>query len=144
VSSQTVYAVFRSKRGILAEILEQAKFGVAHEKLVNQALSSADPRERLILAAKIARQIYDSEKNEYALLKAAADMLEQDECRRAEAQKPTIELLAKSGQMKSGLKKKRSSRHYVDPDRQGHLSNVGHGARMVVRPLRKLARSDVT
>src|SRR5262249_11981584 len=97
VSSQTVYAVFRSKQGILAEIVEKAKFGGAHEQLVKQALSSADPKERLLLASRIARQIYDSEKNEYRLLKAASEMLQQDECRRYEAQKPTIELIAKTG-----------------------------------------------
>jgi AcrR family transcriptional regulator len=107
VSNQTVYAVFGSKQGILAEILERARFGVAYEKLVEQALNSNDPKERLRFAAKIARRIYDSEKAEYALLKAVPEMAEMErehECRRFEAQKRTFMLLAKSGKLKRDLK----------------------------------------
>src|SRR5207248_7306487 len=58
VSAQSVYAVFRSKTGILTELLDQSTFGDEYEEAVRQALSARDPETRLRLAAGIARQIH--------------------------------------------------------------------------------------
>lgn len=71
VSSQTVYAAFGSKRGIVAELLERARFGPAYEEVVSRALGTDDPRERLRFAARIARQIYEAERAEFAVLRGA-------------------------------------------------------------------------
>src|SRR2546427_11906326 len=43
VSAQTVYAIFKSKTGILTELLDQSTFGADYEELVRQALSASDP-----------------------------------------------------------------------------------------------------
>src|SRR6266852_7869026 len=43
VSVPTVYAVFGSKTGILAELMDEATFGPEYEQLVRQALETEDP-----------------------------------------------------------------------------------------------------
>src|SRR6266446_5707801 len=43
VSPQSVYAIFKSKTGILTEILDQATFGADYEDAVRRALSASDP-----------------------------------------------------------------------------------------------------
>jgi AcrR family transcriptional regulator len=108
VSNQTVYAVFGSKQSILAEIVQQARFGSTYEKIVKQIVGETEPKERLRLVAKVARQIYESEAAEYALLKAVQEIgeLERElEFRRYELQEQNITLLAKLGKLKTGLKK---------------------------------------
>src|SRR5207253_5178150 len=54
VSAQSVYAIFKSKTGILVELLDQSAFGADYEKFVQQALSARDPETRLRFAARIA------------------------------------------------------------------------------------------
>src|SRR5438874_13650768 len=57
VSAQSVYGIFKSKTGILTELLDQSTFGADYEELVRQALTASDPDTRLRFAARIARQI---------------------------------------------------------------------------------------
>src|SRR5260370_15315518 len=57
VSAQSVYAIFKSKTGILIALLDQSTFGSDYEKVVRQALGESDPETRLRLAAGVARQI---------------------------------------------------------------------------------------
>src|SRR6266571_4160276 len=57
VSAQSVYAIFKSKTGILVELLDQSAFGADYEDSVRQAMSTTDPESRLRFAARIARQI---------------------------------------------------------------------------------------
>src|ERR1700722_17779272 len=59
VSVPTVYAVFGSKTGILAQLMDDATFGPDYEQLVRQASETEDPHKRLRFAASIARQIHD-------------------------------------------------------------------------------------
>lgn len=68
VSAQSVYALFKSKAGILTELLDQSTFGDEYEEAVRQAMSASDPETRLPLAARIARQIHEP-------LSAAIDLL---------------------------------------------------------------------
>src|SRR6266700_4551507 len=49
VSAQSVYGIFKSKTGILAELLNQSTFGADYEELVRQALRENDPATRLRL-----------------------------------------------------------------------------------------------
>src|SRR5437667_8993563 len=58
VSAQSVYATFKSKTGILAELLDQSTFGADYEDAVRQALSATEPQTRLRLTARMARQIH--------------------------------------------------------------------------------------
>lgn len=71
VSVQTVYAVFGSKTGILAELLNQATFGPDYEQTVRRTLEEKDPETRLRGAARIARQIHDAQRSGFDLLRGA-------------------------------------------------------------------------
>lgn len=71
VSAQSVYAIFKSKTGILTELLDQSTFGPEYEDAVRQALAASEPETRLRLAARIARQIHDAQKATFDLLRGA-------------------------------------------------------------------------
>jgi len=71
VSVQTVYAVFGSKTGILAELLNQTTFGADYENTVRETLEEKDPEARLRGAARIARQIHDAQQSGFDLLRGA-------------------------------------------------------------------------
>ena len=71
VSDQTVYAVFGSKTGILAELLNQTTFGADYEDIVRQTMEENDPETRLLGAARIARHIHDAQREGFDLLRGA-------------------------------------------------------------------------
>jgi len=71
VSAQSVYAIFKSKTGILTALLDQTTFGPDYEDAVLRALSARDPETRLRLAAPIARQIHDAQSATFDLLRGA-------------------------------------------------------------------------
>jgi AcrR family transcriptional regulator len=113
VATPTVYAVFGSKRNILAELIDRAAFGPAYQDLVGEALALADPVARLRMAPRIARQIYDAERSEIQLLREAGVIIselaaieQEKECGRYEAQGPTIALLVQSARLAPGLSEK--------------------------------------
>jgi len=68
---QTVYAVFGSKTGILAELLNQTTFGADYEDTCGGSLEEKDPEKRLRGAARIARQIHDAHRAGFDLLRGA-------------------------------------------------------------------------
>jgi len=110
VSAQTVYAIFKSKTGILAELINQSSFGPTYQELVEQALSTHDPEERLRLAARIARQIHETQSATFDLLRGAgvvapelAALEQRRECVRYERQESTAILLRDSGRLRAGL-----------------------------------------
>jgi AcrR family transcriptional regulator len=115
VAAQTVYAVFGSKIGILNEILDEARFDERYRELVRQALSAREPRERLRYAARIARQIFDSERPVLDLLRGAGVLApelsrveRERESMRYERQEPMIDYLAKRKQLRPGLSRARA------------------------------------
>jgi len=110
VATPTVYAVFGSKRRILTELIDRAAFSPVYQDLVSEALQLTEPIARLRMAPRIARQIYDSERSEFDLLRQAGVVLpelaaieREKECGRYEAQAQTITLLVQSGRLKTGL-----------------------------------------
>ena len=110
VSAQSVYAIFKSKTGILRELLDQAAFGPDYESAVQRALSARDPVTRLRLAAPIARGIHESQSATLDLLRGAgvvapelAKLERQKECQRYERQEGTIALLRDSHKLREGL-----------------------------------------
>jgi AcrR family transcriptional regulator len=110
VSSQTVYAAFGSKRGILAGVLDRARFGSAYLETIARAKEAAGPAERLRIVAAIARRVYDAERSELDLLRGAGtvspDLAELDrehERRRLNAQAPTVASIAQSGTLRADL-----------------------------------------
>jgi AcrR family transcriptional regulator len=113
VATPTVYAVFGSKRRILTELIDRAAFGPAYQELIGEVMELVDPVARLRFAARIARQIYDSERSEFELLRKAgvlnlelAGIEEEKECGRYEAQAPTITMLIQSARLLPGLDEK--------------------------------------
>ncbi|MCW3100113.1 MAG: transcriptional regulator, TetR family [Chthonomonadaceae bacterium] len=110
VSTPTVYAVFGSKTGILAELLDQARFGSGFADLVRQTMETSDPLDRLRFVARIARTIYESESAVVDLLRGAgvvapelAALGTELECLRYETQEPNISLLIQQGRLRPGL-----------------------------------------
>ena len=71
VSAQSVYAIFKSKTGILIDLLDESTFGPEYEEAVRKALSEKDPETRLRLAAPIARQIHDALSATFDLLRGS-------------------------------------------------------------------------
>ena len=97
VSAQSVYAIFKSKTGVLTELLDQSTFGPEYEEAVRKALSAKHPETRLRLAAPIARQIHDAQSVTFDLLRGAgvvapelAKLEQQRECLRYERQERMI------------------------------------------------------
>lgn len=107
VSAQSVYAIFKSKTGILIELLDQSAFGADYEDAVRQALSAGDPETRLRLAAPIARQIHDAQSATFDLLRGAgvvapelAKLEQQRERLRYERQDTMILSLREAGRLR--------------------------------------------
>jgi AcrR family transcriptional regulator len=110
VSAQSVYAIFKSKTGILIELLDQATFGADYEEAVRKALTASDPETRLRLAAPIARQIHDAQSATFDLLRGAgvvapelAKLELQRESLRYERQERMIISLRQAGRIRPGL-----------------------------------------
>jgi AcrR family transcriptional regulator len=113
VSAQSVYAIFKSKTGILIELLDQAAFGADYEEAVHRALSARDPETRLRLAAPIARQIHDAQSVTFDLLRGAgvvapelAKLEQQREDLRYERQERMIVSLRDAGRIRRELDQK--------------------------------------
>lgn len=110
VSVQTVYAVFGSKAGILADLLNEATFGPDYEETVRQTLAETDPEARLRGAARIARQIHDAQRSGFDLLRGAgmvapelARLEQQREHMRYERQKQMIVSLRRARRLQPQL-----------------------------------------
>jgi len=110
VAPPTIYAAYRSKGGVLQALLREALFGSRYDALVKQAMASNDSRERIRMAASIARAVHDSAKAETALIRGAAALsrelnaLERSgERQRYQRQQPTIALLFEQRRAARGL-----------------------------------------
>lgn len=102
VSIPTVYALFQSKRGILRAIMDEALPIEQYDALVAQLTKEKSAKQRLRLAAKIARQMYDAEREQMHILRGASvlapDLRELEverEMRRYERQEATMRETAK-------------------------------------------------
>jgi AcrR family transcriptional regulator len=110
VSAQSVYGIFKSKTGILVELLDQAAFGADYEDSVRQAMSTTDPESRLRFAARIARQIHEAQSVTFDLLRGAgvvapelAKLERQREDLRYERQERMITSLGQDASLRPGL-----------------------------------------
>jgi AcrR family transcriptional regulator len=107
VAAPTVYAIFKSKRGIVERLVERAAFTPAYDALVREALGSHDPATRLRYAARICRGICDSLRGQAKLLRAASaiapDLMRDKERMRFERQAGLIDLLARSKALRPGV-----------------------------------------
>jgi AcrR family transcriptional regulator len=110
VAEPTVYAIFGSKRRILAELVDRARFGPVFQKLISEAEAVSDPVARLRLTARIVREVCDGERAEVELLRKARVVFpeiearyEELECGRNEAQCVTVRLLVRTRRLRPGL-----------------------------------------
>lgn len=110
VSASTVYAVFKSKEGILRELMKAALFGPGFRRAQTLLDGIADPVERVAKTALVARAIYESESAELGGLRgvsafslALRQMEEEFETMRYDMQRERLKALAASGRMKPGL-----------------------------------------
>jgi AcrR family transcriptional regulator len=110
VSAQSVYAIFKSKTGILLALLDQSTFGADYDDAVRRAMTATDPEARLRLAAPIARGIHDAQSAAFDLLRGAgvvapelAKLEEQRESLRYERQEGMIISLRDAGRLQPEL-----------------------------------------
>ena len=110
VAASTVYALFKSKEGILRALMESSLFGPRYREALAILDGITDPVEAIARTASIARAIYESESAEVGLLRGASGFspalrrLEQEfEARRYELQEARLRLLASRSRLKDGL-----------------------------------------
>ena len=72
VSVATVYALYKSKEGILRELMKAALFGQRFEAAQANLNGVDDPVRLLALTAHVARAIYEAESSELGLLRGAS------------------------------------------------------------------------
>jgi AcrR family transcriptional regulator len=110
VAVPTVYAVFGSKTGILAQLMDEATFGPDYEQLVREATETEEPHKRLVFAARIARRVHDAASSTFDLMSGAgvvapelAELEKKREAHRYAAQESLIEVLIRSGHLRPGV-----------------------------------------
>lgn len=103
ISVPTVYAKYKSKRGILFAILDNSFAEEKHGALVQKIYGTDDVHKKIHLTAKLSRLIYEAEHKAHGWLRNAgiidpvlADLEKQMECRRYERQHKAVEHIAQS------------------------------------------------
>ncbi|MDP3738068.1 MAG: helix-turn-helix domain-containing protein [Hyphomonadaceae bacterium] len=72
VSASTVYALFKSKEGVLLALMEGAMFGDAYRLAVKRLDGVTDPVKRIANTSSISRAVYDGESAELGLMRGAS------------------------------------------------------------------------
>lgn len=72
VSMPTIYALFKSKRGVLQCLIDDALPPDRFAELVEDSMQERSPKRRLLVTAKLARRIYDAEKGVMDILRGAS------------------------------------------------------------------------
>lgn len=110
VAASTVYAIYKSKNGILRTLMEESIFGSQFQRAQKLLTGVTDPVALVELTAHVSRAIYESESSDLGLLRHASGFspalrkIEQEfEHARYEMQAARIERLFESGQARSGL-----------------------------------------
>ncbi len=72
VSAPTVYALFKSKEGILRALMDETLFGPAFQAATAQLAGVTDPVQLIVRTAQVARAIYESERSALGLVRGAS------------------------------------------------------------------------
>ncbi|MEJ6021127.1 TetR/AcrR family transcriptional regulator [Ramlibacter sp. PS4R-6] len=72
VSEATVYALVKSKAGLLEALMRDAMFGPRFQEAQQQLAGVTDPVERIAFTSRVARAIYEGESGELSLLMKAS------------------------------------------------------------------------
>jgi AcrR family transcriptional regulator len=109
-AASTVYAIYKSKDGILRGLMEQSLFGRQFQEAQQLLAGVTDPVVLIELTAHVSRAIYESESSDLGLLRRASGfspalrkMEEEFERLRYEMQAPRLERLFASGRSRPGL-----------------------------------------
>ena len=110
VSSPTIYSLFKSKRGVLLALIDEALPSTIFEALVEEVKQEKTAAGRLRIAAKMTRLIYDAEQKQLGFLRGASILgpefqrieKEQEE-RRYLRQEDTVHTMVKEGLLAEGI-----------------------------------------
>jgi TetR/AcrR family transcriptional regulator, regulator of cefoperazone and chloramphenicol sensitivity len=112
VAVPTVYAIFGSKKGIVSELLDAARFGEAYQALLTEARKVTDPMALLRFPPRFARKIYEAEIPVENLLSGAgmvapelAAVEDERNCQRYDSQLMVIDALDRAELLREGLSK---------------------------------------
>lgn len=72
VSIPTVYSLFQSKRGVLFALMDEALPSEQFNALVEEGKREKSAKKRLMITAKLARQLYDSERAQIDIFQGAS------------------------------------------------------------------------
>ncbi|QNI36685.1 TetR/AcrR family transcriptional regulator [Edaphobacter albus] len=110
VAVPTVYAVFGSKKGIVSELLDQARFGEEYQALITAARKVTDPMELIEFPPRFARKIYEAEIPVENLLRGAGMVApeltaveDERNCQRYDSQVMVIHALERTNLLKPEL-----------------------------------------
>jgi AcrR family transcriptional regulator len=110
VGVSTVYALYRSKEGILRALMRAAIFGERFQAAQRELDGVNDPVRLIALTARVARAIYEQESADLGLLRGASSFspslrkLEREfEKIRFEMQEERVTLLFRAGRQRRGL-----------------------------------------
>jgi AcrR family transcriptional regulator len=110
VSAPTVYALFKSKLGIVRALMDEALPTPQYEALLMEVNQEKTADGLFRIAAKIARQMYDAERDQMDMFQSASvlapefKILEKErEQRRYQRQEESMERVVKEKDLKKGL-----------------------------------------
>ena len=110
VSPKTVAAVFGSKRGILAEVVNPDAFGPHVQRLLDELRATPEPLRQVSLVAQITREAYEPLVLDLELLRTAhavvpelADLAREIEMRRRQNQGRLVAYLDEHHMLRQGL-----------------------------------------
>lgn len=110
VSIPTVYSLFQSKRGVLFALMDEALPTEEFNALVEAGKQEKSAKKRLMITAKLSRQLYDSERAQIDIFQGASllapELKEQQkerEQRRYLRQEEFVETLMKDKALLNGL-----------------------------------------
>jgi AcrR family transcriptional regulator len=110
VSIPTVYSLFQSKRGVLFALMDEALPTEEFNALIEAGKQEKSAKKRLMITAKLSRQLYDSERAQIDIFQGASllapELKEQQkerEERRYLRQKEFVETLMKDKALLKGL-----------------------------------------
>lgn len=115
VSMPTIYALFKSKRGVLQSLIDHALPPEQLATLVEDVMQESSPKKWLTNTAKLTRQMYDAERELMDILRGASVVapefkeLEQErERRRYERQGESVKKRMKEKSLAEGLTLKKA------------------------------------
>lgn len=110
VSAPTIYAIFQSKRGILRALMDEALPTEQYLALIEEEKEENSAKARLVIAAKIARQMYDAERAQMEIFRGASvlspefkELENERESRRYKRLEKAIKRMAKEKHLLKGL-----------------------------------------